>query len=242
MCDLLLTAAAALPLDCELSPESRPCTDGFWWFERPIRLPCPEHDNEVEEIVAISWGDAHFGFPEHFPALRTPPPHGIGWTAFALSGGRAVGIPYIEEFLPNNVPVHEWCWQREVEERKLGNAARLIEVLNRVIVAGFLLVDDRIVTTSPYRLHRAARRRLEHKGLEHEPLVRVVELRRRAHEARAHAGHMDAEWACRWLVRGHWHRYHTKNGLQPRWVSPYVKGPDDKPLKRPRAEVFAVVR
>lgn len=34
----------------------------------------------------------------------------------------------------------------------------------------------------------------------------------------------------------------TKNGLEPRWIMPYVKGNLDKPFKPPTETHFAVVR
>lgn len=97
---------------------------------------------------------------------------------------------------------------------------------------------------SPYvliermRLPRAARRRwpaLEHDG------VRVISLRTSSVEQRE-AGESSVDWQCRWFVRAHWHRYHTREGVINRHLAPYIKGPEDKPLKPPRPRVFTVVR
>lgn len=106
----------------------------------------------------------------------------------------------------------------------------------------FRFIAQRILTAErrPIR-NRAARRRFADSPL-HDPVVRVVELRRRETYQREILESEPAEWSCQWLVRGHWHRYHTREGLQPRWVNPYVKGPDDKPLKPPRVTVYEVIR
>lgn len=75
-------------------------------------------------------------------------------------------------------------------------------------------------------------------------VVRVVELRRKQAKAE-HSGEHDAvDWSHQWIVSGHWRQqwYPSLNANRPRWIMPYVKGPEDKPLKPPRAKVFAVVR
>jgi hypothetical protein len=68
--------------------------------------------------------------------------------------------------------------------------------------------------------------------------VQVVTLRREAPPLEASerpVSHGQVNWSCRWLVGadtgGHWHRYHTRNGVEDRWVGVYDKGPPDKPLR-----------
>jgi hypothetical protein len=127
-------------------------------------------------------------------------------------------------------------------DRWLATAESPNRGLARFVAAFFAFVQQRILVGTTRRvLNRAARRRIA-RTLPIEPLVRVVELRRRAYTPREASEHEPAEWSCQWVVRGHWHRYHTREGLQPRWVNPYVKGPDDKPFKAPRATVYEVVR
>jgi hypothetical protein len=127
-----------------------------------------------------------------------------------------------------------------------GSVSEYIDGQNRnagaYVAAFFSFVHQRIlVSRAQPVLNRQKRRRLRER-LQHEPLVRVIELRRRDYADRGADESEPAEWSCRWLVRGHWHRYHTRGGLEPRWVNPYVKGPDDRPFKAPRATVYEVVR
>lgn len=92
---------------------------------------------------------------------------------------------------------------------------------------------------------REDRRRAEREGRP-MPDVRVIQLRAR-HVIHSHPSDTkgETEYNCRWLVRGHWHGYWCGSGsekhVEPRFVGAYVKGPDDKPLKR-TIDVFAVVR
>lgn len=54
------------------------------------------------------------------------------------------------------------------------------------------------------------------------------------------ARHVD--WAWQWAVRGHWRDQPTKEGTKLIWIHPYIKGPEDKPLKPDAGRVFAVTR
>lgn len=109
--------------------------------------------------------------------------------------------------------------------------------------AAFLLFLKQSILVSSARAvgTRQEIRRLARRD-EHVPVVRVVELRRRDYQQRDESQPRDVEYTCQWLVRGHWHQYHTKDGLQPRWVMPYVKGPSDKPLRVVEKVAYEVVR
>lgn len=76
--------------------------------------------------------------------------------------------------------------------------------------------------------------------------VRVVSLRRTSHADRSPTSGEQAlrEWACRWVVSGHWRRqYYASCGKhRPLWIHPYIKGPEDKPFVPPRPAVVAVRR
>lgn len=78
------------------------------------------------------------------------------------------------------------------------------------------------------------RKRIERSKLGLTGDVNVVRLR--AHEGRrSEPGDSLVEWSHQWIVRGHWHRYWVNDErggkvLQARYLEPYRKGPDDKPL------------
>jgi hypothetical protein len=115
-----------------------------------------------------------------------------------------------------------------------------------MLLASFwLFVGQKILVTRGAVPERHARKRVERAGWQSSPVVRVVQLRRRETQCQHSASAVSAaEWSCQWVVRGHWRQqfYPSKHANQPIWITPYVKGPDDKPLKPPRATVFAVVR
>ena len=120
-----------------------------------------------------------------------------------------------------------------------------IEVLLRVAFALFQFVRQRLLIATPERADRATRRRLEARGWEAEPTVRVVRLRAADYRRQPTDAPGSVEWSCRWLVRGHWRQQPHGPGrrqVRPVWILPHVKGPPDKELRPTPATVFAVVR
>lgn len=108
----------------------------------------------------------------------------------------------------------------------------------RILSALFTLFDqpglaDVTSEAPPRTTQRVAR----DGGLRSVSDISVVTLRRgEASGARSADGEGAlVDWSCRWVVEGHWHRYWHGSGedreLRRRWVSDYVKGPEDKPLR-----------
>lgn len=103
-------------------------------------------------------------------------------------------------------------------------------------------IQQRIMVSTRLTVSRATRKRAMRAYRLSEPDVNVVKLR--AVVARKHEGEGEpVEWQCRWIVRGHWRDqwYPSMKKNQPIFISPYIKGPEDKPLRDPK-RLFAVVR
>jgi hypothetical protein len=116
----------------------------------------------------------------------------------------------------------------------------------RPYVAALHFLYQELVSIEPARLSRARRREFArlHPQLP-EPTVRVVALRKRTHNVgMSGAEGSSVEWQHQWLVRGHWRQqWYGKTGVhQPKYIAPYAKGPEGKPLKTPKKTIFAVVR
>lgn len=125
------------------------------------------------------------------------------------------------------------------------------ESFARILGAFLLFINQDLLTTDSIEAPRATRKRAEALSLQLptaptiDTSTKVVMLRKRAYRPHESAAEREApEWSCQWMVRGHWRQqYYPSRGInQPKWIAPYVKGPEDKPLKPPRATVFAVVR
>lgn len=256
LCDLLISSAASLPLDAVLHSDQLPARAGFWWFEAPFEFPCPAHENERDYLVALFWWKASVdpailrSVSERSGELRQGGgSDGVAWVALVGREGFAGGFPAWMDTLPFGTSIHRWIWDRESGEEETPPSDDYdpvyIEMFTRVVVGGLLLINQRIAMTTHHRAERAARRRMERIGWQHEPVIQVVQLRRRETTHEHPNEHEARDWSCRWFVRGHWRQQPCGPHQSERrtvWVTPYVKGPEDKPVKPPRTTVFAVTR
>lgn len=106
----------------------------------------------------------------------------------------------------------------------------------RIVQTTFRLMQQRISHKTVSRPDRATRREAKKLGIEDEREVVVVQLRREAGERHEPTG-KDVPWSHRWIVSGHWRNqpYPSEGIHRQIWISPHVKGPEDKPLiVRPR--------
>lgn len=112
-----------------------------------------------------------------------------------------------------------------------------------LIQALFKFMDQKIVSTEQYGPARSERRRLKKARL---PIwdVKVIQLRRyqQGQGQGQPAGTID--WQCQWTVSGHWRKqpYPAKGTTEVIWIEPYIKGPEDKPLRDPTKSIFSVRR
>lgn len=228
-----LTMAATLP-SWTLRVDDLPDGAGFFWFASPIAWdqgPVNGKPQSRHYIRAISWllvvdadNQARAGVVCTFWIAEER--HTLAW------------------------PMYQWWWDIGTTwdagiTADEANAAEHLARLCRLIAASWALLGQQLFVAPHQRADRAAARRLKHDGYPHEPLIRVVQLRRVEHAPQSGEDPEPVDWSCRWIVRGHWRQQPYGPGQaqrRPTWISPYMKGPDEKPLKAPRATVFAVVR
>lgn len=219
-----------------------PASLGFAWFGKP--LPLEKARGEIsQDIVAISWAvicndDDGRKFIIPSPDTR-------------VDDGETLALVFYSpiEGNPGIYPLAFWYWKigetLEIAADTSGveTPAQLTRL--RYVAALFAIMDQQIVVARKERADRATRKRMERDGWTHEPMVRVVQLRRASNQhARHDSSSVPVEWSCSWVVRGHWRQqfYPSTGEHRPVFVLPYIKGPDDKPLKAPAERVFAVVR
>jgi hypothetical protein len=107
----------------------------------------------------------------------------------------------------------------------------------------FRLSMQQIVTANYSIPSRPYARRAKRAG--RDPGILVMQLRR---SSQVH--HFDddegegPDWQYQWLVRGHWrNQWYPSLGVHRQiWVTPHIKGPEDKPFKRPDLRAFAFSR
>ena len=135
----------------------------------------------------------------------------------------------------------EW---EDYKNRMIRNPTNLVRILH----AYWLLMSQTIVEQAKETGDRTQRRRLEREKCPTE--IVVIQFRKRKYvnergEETEESKKID--WSHRWIVGGHWRWQPYKDPasggeIKKRiWISPYVKGPEDKPLVA-KSKVFVLAK
>jgi len=223
ICGLLSEAAQSIPESWIFTEESLYTPRGFVWLGSPINIPDEEgpvvgfvwaslDSSKHGKYVVLTWFDRIGSFPVPLPSQTIYWEHGL-----------SLGIPVSKE---SKNPL-------------------AVLTMRRFFATLMSFLQQRILVTPKFSPDRMARRRFE-KAMQKPPSneVRVVKLR--SIERRTGEGeHRDVEWTCQWIVHGHWRNQPYgpagQKHYRPKWITPYRKGPENKPLRHPE-RLFAVVR
>jgi hypothetical protein len=255
--DTIMQAARQLPDDVRLERELVPVAHGFIWFERDVPFAAPRWGDSLEHmqhVRALSWAPVGPDDRAASIALRDQArivevSDGLLYCTYLTQQGvpcraETLGMPF-----GRPINLHKWDIQRQHERGEADVVPDLYEapeVAERMkfLIALFAFMASKIVVTETQHAPRATQRRLEAKGSTLPPLVRVVMLRKRAHVTGETAEHKLVEWSCRWIVSGHWrNQFYPSDGTHRlKYILPYDKGPEGKPLRVTRATINALVR
>jgi hypothetical protein len=237
--DLLVTASNSLPDSTAFTSTLLPTPTGLVVFDRALRLTNQAHSRAtLFSMPAFTWARAQWADTDKPLTLLT----GILQTADGSIAVSPLGIlqdnepPEMFDLKPTPALTADVVYELQAFARWLPPFA----------LSFLLFINQTILETTVTVPSRGVRRRCarQHPILQ-IPMPRVVHLRKRKKTASAESDgdHEAVEWTCRWLVGGHWRNqwYASQRVHQPRWIEPYVKGPEDKPLK-PTNRIFAVVR
>lgn len=121
--------------------------------------------------------------------------------------------------------------------------ANTLVFLSKLFLAGLFWTEQKVVAVDHEPSQKHVREHAIRSGIQQAEMIRVVHLRR-AESEESHQTENSKDWTCQWFVRGHWRQqwYPSRGERSPLWIMPYVKGPEDKPLKAPAQTVFAVTR
>lgn len=116
-----------------------------------------------------------------------------------------------------------------------GNPMLMVSYAQHEWVKSPYVVRERQIASRAFRRRQPGEARV--------PEVNVIRLRPRL-SVNKHGESEQRAWNHRWFVSGHWRQqpYPSLGITRPKWIAPYLKGPDDKPLMPVRPTVFAVVR
>jgi hypothetical protein len=249
ICDLLVATADSYPrteFHIDLLPENA----GWCWFERG--LPLSATPETMAELHAVH---------PHIPAEWRPDLRAIHWRTIA-----GAEKPAVLTFHYFKLPGREWsslgyaisiaegdAWDRDMRLPITGAATltdnartghwTLISDAMRYIYMLFSFMSQEYATAEREDIHnRGAQRRLRALAPKVNQAIKVVHLRRPA--TKGSGEKREVEWSCCWPVRGHWRRqwYAKRARHEPKFISPYVKGDLEKPLRTHERTVYAVTR
>lgn len=249
ICNLIESAAPALP-PWTLERTQLFAMEGYCLFEHPLEVPHPLTDYPPLEMDVLSWSIGIFR-PEaglKFRAVTKTPkdilsqldhyedmlwilPH-MHTRGSSRDGDFALHLPW-------------WFGMTSKDFYEAGSdEERIYAPFYNYFACLMTFLSQRIAVAEPHRLDRAARHRLEKAGLEHDPIIRTITLRRYGSPRDQSPERQEVDWSSRWWVRGHWRRqwFSATKVHRPVWITPHIKGPADKPVKKPSNKVFVVIR
>lgn len=239
ICETLYTVAATVPDGATLTAPLAPSHRGFVYLSRPQRVAWKGHEHGVD-WCAFTWAPyAQYppGVDRHDSATMTHA--GLDFMMYERRGSWL--IPFCQQNWPYGERVDGWTPMGPSRPAEVMPAH---DIAGQMILAFLAFVSQRILVSSEQRAERHTRKRMADAGYTHEPVVRVVELRRREFSPHQSTASDPVAWSHRWVVSGHWRQqyYPAADEHRPLFILPYLKGPENRPLKPPRAKVFAVVR
>lgn len=116
-----------------------------------------------------------------------------------------------------------------------------ISFVVRFMTAFWRLCDQQVAVVSSQKTEPSSKRAAASR---HWPDVNVVTLRRAKQVKREDHQPRDVDWQHRWVVQMHrrWQWYPSKGRHELIFVGPYVKGPQDKPLRPTTEQVRSLSR
>ena len=224
---LAVAAAQALP-DLSITETELPAPRGFLVWNDPVHELPVNGGHFTADITAASWTQVPGGV---WIVLYARTEHVTRHTARSGELGR--------EIIGFFAPIAPGGGLRYGTNPETPAASSTLSVL----LSTWLLMAQAGVADTVVQPAEKAVRRAYGRANRPAPDVRIVDLRRRqapAMPAEANAPARSREYHVQWMVRGFFRdqAWGPQHSLRKRiYIAPYLKGPEDKPLKAPAATV-----
>jgi hypothetical protein len=248
ICDIVGTVAPSMPT-WTFTNTSLLSTHGWFYFAAPFAVPYVYEDQQdsPDPLGAISWlGVRGYDQPNGtitYTAVDTPDQVTTVYVTFYLRMKRHL-YPITSTIVQHGEDLNsiDQIYMETLKARNDYNEiSRQIHLWKmRHFAACLSFLEQKILTSEIHRIPRAVQRR--NPELDEDTMVRTIYLRRISSRKPTEESQPVA-WSHRWMVRGHWRQqwYAATQLHKPRWIHPFIKGPEDKPLKVPE-KLFKVVR
>lgn len=244
--DAVEQAAKTIPLDTVLHQWNLDTRDAWWHFERLLDVKTTTTATTVRAF-ALAWVNDTFVLSVWVTdnLLGTPgliPSQVWCWLRGETLGDMLTRVEQEHRALygpggPKHAEQHipsELVWD-------------ITKTLSTFVLAGLAWMDQRILTNTEAPVERHARKRYQRETGKNPSPVRVIQLRRTQphHDEPSDSQSGTKAWQHQWIVAGHWRHQacgpkHGERKLT--FVSSYLKGPEDKPLKPVATKVYEVNR
>lgn len=234
-------ASKSIPADSYFSPTLLP--DGlqacWWWLGWPLPIKLKDRAFTEDEgfdadhitAVLVAYGPNNTLLCVDFRMWK---PHGPAATSFFV--------------IPRGTSLAEMAGGRAITtvDGQTAQPTPRALAMGRFILAGCAWLQQRIASCGSGHIERHRRKQIAREYDVPMPSdVKVIQLRRTepsAQQSRSDNSH-PVDWSCRWIVNGHWRNQPYANGERKLiYIMPFVKGPDNKPLRVPSHTVYQVSR
>lgn len=232
-------AAKTIGSDVVLGQQSaRSLAPSWWWFDGGTEYVAEQEGEDLSSVYAILL------IPKE---ITDDSGNAWPWLQTVTFGVRN-GLPF---------PSTSWNWRfgeslasmvaRHPAIHPVGGGSDQTEIharyLGRFVVAAWAWMNQRILSVCAGHVERHCRKRIEREhGVSLSSTVKVIQLRRTESQPRSEPGDGASDWSCRWIVGGHWRNQPYKDNRKLIYIMPYVKGPEDMPLRVPTHTVYEVAR
>ena len=250
--ELVDHARRTVPDDLEFEESWLASPDGFLWLDNPVQVPTPRVSYELRVLMeqrakqlgkqlgltAVSWlrldqGVYHFTF-----YLPYDDGYFGCWSYLTIRHGDRL-LDRLRKFEAEMAAQGAETTPSSYTD---ADYDKLHEV--RWLFTALHLMAQKLAHTTTEKTSWMARQAANRKKLALATEICVVTLRRaRQPQTQSSFQPHEVDWQWQWMVDGHWRKQPYADGsIKIICIQPYIKGPEDKPLKPPTGKMFVARR
>ena len=253
MSELIEHAAKVMDPSDKVDSNIFPSKNGFCYFDRGLVF------NEYVTIHGLYWykvepeGWDKIGLPDTWSVLAFNDTYKEPDVLSDVYSDERMGrwsFSYMTSMKNGNPVITDNTERTSEETSKLIEEGKVVTVstnLEAFVHSLFLLMQQERVVDRSEKVSSPNRKKVARLKKEGKPSdVVVVRLRKARYVGDGESRESGIEYSIRWFVSGHWRwqPYKNKDGIEDYkriFISPYIKGPEDKPLKISK-KVVAIVK
>lgn len=258
-----LSASHSIPMDTAFNRTNLPFGSVWWHFENPLPFVTTKEDKPIKALLvghmqSVPSLREHLANPDddrYFISSWTNSQGAFGniWPSqtFTWKSHETVEDMLRTAALEHNAlygPGGKWH-ERALADDIIGIVPFLeaCHSLAKFVLAGMNWINSKVVVAQPVGVPNKRRKEAQSK-LGRVSDVHIIQLRRSERpEQEPTEGDEESKknWTCQWTVDGHWRNQRVGPGraeTRLTWIDPYIKGPENLPLKVQKKKIYVVSR